>query len=169
VGLGTETSFVKLDDATLIAVDLNPDNGRGLAASVAPDGDNVIVSVDPLLDFAIAWGLEAILGEFPDLPDWMLQEVFTVALDSATPPKVRFLKDEVGGEGTGSLLEILAGKLVMASTGAPADTVTVSEGLCLNQKEEAPEERPVAEPPPEDEETSEAHGLLGNLVGGECK
>jgi len=164
LGLGNAASTVKLDAKTLLAIDLNKDDGRKFDLTFSLDGEDLVLGTKPLFDLALTFGMKAVAAEFEDLPSFMLDETFSVLLDSATEPTIKLFAEGDDGEDPASFLQVVKGKLTMKSTAAPDQTVVVEEGQCLSGAEEPPfdEEDPPADKP-------ELHDILGELIAGECK
>ncbi len=165
LGLGDASSTIKLDSKTLFALDLNEANGRALDLTLAMDGDDVVLSTNPLFDLVLTWGMTAVAKEFEDLPKFMLDETFTVLLDSAAEPTLKLFSEDENGEDPASFLQVVKGKLTLKSSAAADQTVVVEEGQCLAGAEEPPLEEGEAMP----EDKPELHDILGELVSGECK
>ncbi|MBM4355480.1 MAG: hypothetical protein FJ109_17110 [Deltaproteobacteria bacterium] len=164
LGLGNAASTIKLNTKTLLAIDLNKDNGREFDMTFAMDGNDLLLGTKPLFDLVLTWGMAAVAKEFDDMPAFMLDETFTVRLDSATEPTVKFFAEDENGEDPASFLQVVKGKLTLESSAAADQTVVVEEGQCLAGAEEPPvdeEALPEAKP--------ELHDILGELAAGECE
>jgi hypothetical protein len=147
IGLGDDTSTIKLDDVQLVGIDLNPADGRRAAVTLRPDpaGGLPIVSFEPGLELVIDVFLQP-LADAGDLVDsWLLDDTYRILLDGDQPATQSI---EPGAETPGAL-RVARGTLAIESDTA---SVTVATGQCL-----------LADPVTEGE-----HALLGGLVAGSC-
>ena len=148
--LGAETSTVKVDDDTLIAVDLNKDAGRKAAVSVQEvRNGNLRIEVVPELDVAVAFALRHVQDVFDDIPSFMLDETLGVRLDGAATPALETVGDE------SRQLRVADGELTLWST-AMDDDVIITEGMC------------VAGPDDDDEPVEGAHPVFGGIEALQC-
>ena len=150
IGLGDSTSRIKLDDHTLIAVDLNPSADRRFALSVRPASTGLpLVTFAPELDLSLAFDMRP-LADAGDLIDsWLVHETYRITFDGDEPTWQAIAEDPIAG--TPGALRIRSGELNLASSAADAP-VTVSAGGCL-----------VADPVDAGE-----HPILGAVAAGDC-
>jgi len=169
VGLGAETSFVKVNGDTIFSLDLNPADGRTFDLNVALDGDdNVTWTMSPKFDLSLLWNLAKVADDMKDVPESMLSETWRFLVDGGTAQKILF-----GESDDGRLLKMLEGKLTISSTAAPAETVVVDAGMCLFGEEdegEAPQtpdgpNLPADDPSPDED----GHELLSSFQVGTCE
>ena len=160
-GLGDSESWVKINNDTVLTVNLNPDDGRTMQIVYGADSDWVYFK--PALDLQLDWNMAPVADDFEDLPDFMLNESFSVLFNQGDPNKIVF--PEVG-EDENEVLKIDNGVLTLTSSAAPDETVTVSAGQCFwfaedeNEMEEGEEEGEDQEP--------EGHALLSAIEVGDC-
>lgn len=153
ITLGARQSSLSLDGETLVAIDLNEDAGRKLAAELTGGDGQVGVSVSPELDFAVTFALHRIaddLGGDDEVPPFMLDESLGLRLDGADRPAVK----TVGGE-EDRQVQVAKGALTLWST-AMAEDVVIREGQC------------VVGPEDEEELPEGAHPLFGGISGQAC-
>jgi hypothetical protein len=149
IGLGDDTSTIKLDDTQLIGVDLNPNDGRRYTMTLRPDpaGGLPIVTFEPGVELLIDVFLQP-LADAGDLIDpWLLDDSYRIALTGDAPATQSIAPDDVAG--TPGALRIARGTLAIESETA---SVTVSAGQCLLA----------------DEVSDGEHPLLGGLAAGAC-
>ena len=149
IGLGDDTSTIKLDDTQLVGIDLNPTDGRRAKVTLRPDpaGGLPIVTFEPGLELLIDVFLQP-LADAGDLVDpWMLDDSYRIGLTGEAPATQSIAPDEASG--TPGALRIARGQLAIESKTA---SVTVSTGQCL-----------LADPVTDGE-----HPLLGGLAAGAC-
>jgi hypothetical protein len=149
IGLGDDTSTIKLDGTQLVGIDLNPSDGRRAKLTVRPDpaGGLPIVTFEPGLEVLIDVFLQP-LADAGDLVDpWLLDDSYRIALSGDAPATQSIEPDEVAG--TPGALRIARGQLAIESDSA---SITVTTGQCL-----------LADTVSEGE-----HPLLGGLAAGTC-
>lgn len=149
IGLGDDTSTIKLDDTQLIGVDLNPADGRRYKMTLRPDpaGGLPIVTFEPGVELLIDVFLQP-LAEAGDAVDpWLLDDSYRIALTGDRPATQSIAADDATG--TAGALRLARGQLAIESDTA---SVTVATGQCL-----------LADPVTEGE-----HPLLGGLAAGAC-
>ena len=156
-GLGDSQSWVNIGNDTVLAVNLNPDDGRSLQIVYGMDSDWVYFK--PALDLQLDWNMAPVASDFEDLPDFLLNESFRVLFNQGAPNKIVF--PEVGEDET-EVLKIDDGVLSLTSSAAPDETVTVSAGQCFwfaeddDEMEEGEDQEP------------EGHALLSAIEVGDC-
>lgn len=149
IGLGDDTSTIKLDDTQLIGIDLNPNDGRRYKMTLRPDpaGGLPIVTFEPGVELLIDVFLQP-LADAGDLVDpWLLDDSYRIALSGDGPATQSIAPDEVAG--TPGALRVARGQLAIESETA---SITVTTGQCL-----------LADAISEGE-----HPLLGGLTAGAC-
>jgi hypothetical protein len=150
IGLGDGTSTLMLDDATLVAVDLNADAGRRFTLTVLPeDGGQPTFGFDPEFDLSVAFGLQPLADAGDEVESFLLDETYRITADGDMPTLQPIDADEA--QGTPGALRVVSGQLAVSSTAADA-AVTVASGKCLL----------------EDELTDGEHPVLGHLAAGDC-
>ncbi len=149
IGFGDTTSTLSLDGEELFALDLNPESDRSFTFTVIPeDGEPPMFGFDPRFDLSLAFALQALADAGDDVPSFLLDETYRVALTGSQPTVQPVDAD---GEFEGGI-RIESGEFLMTSTGADRD-VEVEEGDCLVNREAAEDDHPV----------------LGSLAGGACE
>jgi len=160
-GLGDSQSWVSINNDTVFAVNLNPDDGRTMQVVYGMDSDWVYFK--PALDLQLDWNMAPVADDFEDLPDFMLNESFSVLFNQGETNKIVFPET---GEDETEVFKIDDGILTLTSSAAPDETVTVSAGQCFwfaedeNEMEEGEEEGEDQEP--------EGHALLSAIKVGDC-
>ena len=149
IGLGDDTSTIKLDGTQLVGIDLNPNDGRRAKLTLRPDpaGGLPIATFEPGLEILIDVFLQP-LADAGDLVDpWLLDDSYRIALSGDAPATQSIEPDELAG--TPGALRIARGQLAIESDTA---SITVATGQCL-----------LADAVAEGE-----HPLLGGLTAGPC-
>ena len=152
LGFGDQTSTIKHDGNTLLALDLNAESGRRVNLRVTPSEDGgAQITITPSFDLRVAMAFHYVADQFQDISSWVLDETLHAWFSGDAPAL------HVSDTG----LQVAAGTLHIDSAADPTLNVTVAAGMCLG---EAPEEEPVVgdvitvEPVVTDEE--EPHPLL---------
>jgi hypothetical protein len=150
-GLGEATTTISVNADTIIAFDLNPQDGREIEVEVSTVGeDDVQLMVSPLLDAQVAFSMHHIDDVFDDLPDVLADDTIGVLFDDAQTPTIQTLTSAEGTE-----LQILAGTLTLWSD-AMASDVIIEEGMCIGEGDES------------SEDDEDQHDLFGGLTGVTC-
>ncbi len=138
--LGDSTSTMRLDQMTLVAIDLNPDAGRQLDAvfSLADDGA-VNVSVPAASVLRLTYQLQPVADQVDGLQTFAGDDVVELAADSGTVGSLLINADGqmmIGDETElGPQLRIDAGAFSMSSQTFPEADLSVQPGMCLWQLE----------------------------------
>lgn len=150
IGLGQDTTSVKLDDATIFAMDLNADAGRRFDLTLNP-GETGIASftMAPGFDLSLTFNLRPLVEIGEAAGDFLLDETLRIAFSGNQPTAEPLAPDFDSGFDGG--LRVTAGTLAISST-AVAEPVVVEANQCLLSAEPAPD----------------AHPLLGALAVGPC-
>ncbi|HLU69103.1 MAG TPA: hypothetical protein VKZ63_22630 [Kofleriaceae bacterium] len=140
IGLGDSTSTISLDDTTLVAVDLNPDDGRRAALTLAPapDGGLPIATFDPGLDLTIDVFLQPLADAGDAVEAWLLDDTYRLAIAGDQPATQAIAGDDLAG--TPGALRVTRGSLTVA---ADSDAVVVEAGSCLIADPVEPGEHPI--------------------------
>lgn len=136
-GLGEETSTVVHDDVLVIAVDINPDNGRSLDLVLTTGEDEWGLEVTPGLDLHGELHADLSPGFLDGAAQWVRDETAVISLLGTSLPALRVVFpqdiDPVGDDGveqTDGFLETLSGILALESLFL-GETKTVAVGECL--------------------------------------
>jgi hypothetical protein len=173
LGLGNQTSTLKHNGNTLLAVDVNADHGRQFdVTAAANDDDGATIEISPTLDLSMMFDFSHVADQLDDLPKFMLGDTVRVWFEGQTPT----LSVESGQ------VRMVSGSLHMSSSAMPEANVDVAEGMCMVSTEEQPTasdsfaaEPTTGEPgaelvaPPATEEGEAGHELLGEIEVGICE
>ncbi|MFH0900205.1 MAG: hypothetical protein V2A73_06220 [Pseudomonadota bacterium] len=150
IGLGNGQSTIKLNDHTLIAVDLNKDASRRFDFSIAPDDPNLpLFSFDPEFDLLVYLNLAPLKDDGEDVPDFLIDETYEIKFNG-TNPTAQPIEEDYATDTKGGI-KIVSGTLTLSSSKAK-QPVVVSAGQCL-----------VGDPVTDGE-----HALLGAFAAGTC-
>ncbi len=117
VGLGSQSSVVKLDGKVVLTLDVNKDAGRRFDLSIEPGAAGPIFSVTPSFELLMGMSFQAVADKM-ELESWMGDDVLGIALlDQA---RIEVLQE--GG------MRVLQGAMKLWSN---SHTVNVSAGECL--------------------------------------
>jgi hypothetical protein len=134
LGLGSDTSFVALNNDPLGTLDVNPNNGRMLSVTFKKTTDGTLVTFEPALDIKLAMMLNKLSESLRvDMPAWLGDEIFDVILGAAPQPSVLIPAPTCDVSGTPvskSEVEVVTGTLSLAASSL-ATPVTVTAGMCL--------------------------------------
>ena len=149
IGLGDDTSTIKLDDIQLVGIDLNPADGRRYKMTLRPDpaGGLPIVTFEPGVELLVDLFLQPLADAGDAVDPWALDDSYRIALDGDQPATQSIAPDDTTG--APGALRIARGTLAIESDTA---SVTVATGQCLLA----------------DEVTEGEHPLLGGLTAGAC-
>jgi hypothetical protein len=142
IGLGGAPSWIKLNDQTLLELDLNAAVGGLFDLEITPEDGMPRCEVSPSFQIETQIDFTPALPYMDETPpDWMLGEQYRVSLvNSAGSPVVLPVEQTASFEGG---LKVVAGTLTLQSTVNP-HTVTVGEGSCLIYQDDlGPGEFPV--------------------------
>jgi hypothetical protein len=121
LGFGDKTSHIKNDGQTLLALDLNAQQGRHVNLLLQPEGDHTKISVTPGWDLRLAFAFHQIADQVDGIADYLLNDTWHFWFDGAAPVIVAG-DDQVRVE---------AGTLHLESAADPSANVSVSAGMCL--------------------------------------
>jgi|GEM_PF-2780537 len=158
VGLPGGPFAVSRDGALLASLVLNADVDGVVNALVDLSEQNVRVTVEPLFDLAADLHLAPLAADLPDLPSFANDETLRVRFDQALAPTFVILDG-----GIDEALSVTDGTLVLSSTAAPDQTVTVPAGQCLTFADDDADAEGASEAAP-----SAEHEILSSLVSGTC-
>ncbi|MEO8179491.1 MAG: hypothetical protein ABI895_11730, partial [Deltaproteobacteria bacterium] len=129
LGFGDKTSYIENDGQTLLALDLNAQQGRHVNLLLRPDGDRTQISVTPGWDLRLALAFHHIADQVDDLEDYLLDDTWHFWFDGAAP--VIVAEDDQ--------LRVEAGTLHLESSADASANVSVSAGMCLAEADSAVE------------------------------
>lgn len=144
LGLGDTTSVLKFNDATIAALDVNPNTGRHFDLTVHDNEGRSSLSFSPGLDVSLFLNFSPLATQISDLPSFTLGDTLRFLLDGANPSL------EVNGE----QLRVLSGTLSASSSRTPEANLVVPAGSCLGNSST---------------DTPGAHELLGELAVVACE
>lgn len=128
IGLGDTTTRLSIDGNDVLAVDLNPTDGRRFNATIsALEGDAVEVALSPVFDLMVDMNFINAPEVF-DVDDWMLDETLSIVADGANGSRLLFADDQV---------EVLEGNLSI-TLGNAAISHQAGEGQCLLTDDQPP-------------------------------
>jgi hypothetical protein len=134
LGLGSDTSFVSINDGRLGALDVNAQNGRKVTVTFKQTAEGTLVTFDPALDIKLAMTLNKLSDTLRvDMPEWLNDEIFDVMLGGGAKPSVLIPAatcDAYGNATTKDQLKVASGTLTLKESSLPSP-VTVAAGMCL--------------------------------------
>ncbi len=144
LGIGDQTSSLKLDGTTLASLDLNPSDGRhfDLSYQKSPTGDGSLLTFSPTFDLSLLLHFAPLLSQIPDLSPSVLDENLKIWFDG-TDPSI----DTSNGQ-----IAVVSGTLNVTSASTPSANVTVPAGMCLV-----------------DSGVASGNELIGSLGSGACE
>lgn len=156
--LGDETMTIKVDEDQIIAVDVNPDNGRAFTLSMnSSAADNMRFEISPLIDIRVALNLEnvweAFVDEQDDLPEVLANDVLGIKFDGSETPTLDLVSENDETE-----MRVSSGQLTFSSPNMAQDVV-IGEGMCMGS---------IDEDSLTDEERDAQHDLFGSLTEAAC-
>ena len=158
VTLGDETMTIHVEDAPIIAVDLNPENDRELNVQLSGSDDgHLALQISPLLDVSVALSLdnvwEAFVENRDDLPQVLADDVLNIKFDGSEAPTLETIgtDDELD-------MRVASGQLSLSSPRMD-EAVVIGEGMCMGSEDEDALS---------EEERDARHELFGLLMSVEC-
>lgn len=127
LGFGDTTSTVKLDEETLLGLDLNALSGRRVNLEVSPSEDGAEIRISPSFDLKIELAFRHIADQFEGIADYLLDDTLRVWFDGDAPAIA------VGDD----QLRVTSGTLHVSSEAYPSVNVDVEAGMCLAGEIEA--------------------------------
>ena len=150
-GLGETTTTISVNADTIIAFDLNPEDGRELEVEVSTVAEeDVQLAVSPLLDAQLAFSMHHIDDVFDDLPDVLADDTIGVLFDDAQSPTIQTLTSAESTE-----IQVSAGTLTLWSDAMESDVI-IEEGMCIGERADS------------SEDDEDQHDLFGGLAGVTC-
>jgi hypothetical protein len=131
VGLGGDTTYLNLNDQSLVGYDLNANEGRKISITVTEEADSTVVTFEPALNMKLAMQLNRLSDELKvDLPTWLMDEVFDVTFGGPAKKSVRIPRiEDCGGSGA-EQIEVAEGNL-MLNASSLANPINIEAGMCL--------------------------------------
>ena len=151
-GLGIGSSFVAVRGNKIAELNFNASNGRKMDLTVKqlPD-DQARFELSPRMDLSLAFRFNAIAAELEEVPEYVLDETYSLSLSGASPVVVETVAKSATADGG---FKLVAGSLTLSTSASAAATVQVPAGKCLGE---------IADPPPG------SHPLLGGLAAVDCQ
>jgi len=111
-GIGDRSTEASVSGDTIVAVDLNPLDGRQLdLVLTAPSADDIQVEVAPVLDVQVAFAMHHVEEDMDDeLPDVLADDTIGVLLDDSQAPAIRTRTTDGEME-----IEVVSGSLTLWS------------------------------------------------------
>lgn len=125
LGLGDESTTLKHDGNTLLALDVNQGAGRHFDLTVHDTASGLELTFSPTLDVSLALGFQHIADQV-EVPEALMNDTLRFFFDGQNP--------SIRGRDNG--LEVTSGTLHLTSSAHPEYDVTVSAGRCLLGGEE---------------------------------
>jgi hypothetical protein len=134
LGLGSDTSYVALDNDRLGTLDVNPNNGRKFSMTFKKTAEGTVVTFEPALDIKLALMLNKLSDSMRvDMPEWLSNEIFEIILGGAAKPSLLIPAPTCDSSGRSikkNQLQATSGALTLTSSSLPA-AVDVTTGMCL--------------------------------------
>ncbi len=157
LGLGDDSTTIRVDDTTIITVDVNPDNGRSFDLAFEAPGDKdlgFIFSEDFALQVQMNW--ELVSDVFDDLPTFMLDDLMGVRFADSASPTLHILDIEDDTQ-----IQMASGQLTLWADSMDGDVV-INEGECLVETDCEGDDCE------DEEEDEDAHDLFGGMAVRSC-
>lgn len=141
LGLGDGTTTIKVDDHTLVAIDLNADAGRHFDLTVEPSESGLpTMLLKPGFDLSMAFDLQPLADAGEVVESFMLNETYRIAL-TGDAPAIQPVEASLDGTFAGGL-RIVGGTLEISSSSAES-VILVEAGMCLSEVAPALDVHPV--------------------------
>ena len=121
VGLGDQTSTLKVDQNIIAALDVNPAAGRHFDLGLNKQADRTLATFMPTLDVTVLLKFAPLLAQIPDLSPAVLDNTLHFWFDG-TNPTVQTGNDE---------LRVVSGTLHYTDAHDPSHDVTAAAGSCV--------------------------------------
>ncbi len=147
LGLGDATSTLKHDGKRVLAIDLNPDDGRHFDMSMRPDDDGTTtMTFEPSLDLSLMFAFKHLADQL-EVPEYLMDDTLRLWFDGDSP---KIASGESG-------VQVLSGAMHLSSSAVPEADIDVDAGQCLLEAEASADEEPLP------------HELLSSLEAGSCE
>jgi hypothetical protein len=166
IGFGDATSTFKHDGNTVLALDVNAEQGRHFDVTVKDTTSGLEFTFSPTLDVSVLFAFRHLADQI-DVPNVLLDDQLRLFFDG-TNPSVRAMENG---------LEVTSGTLHLTSSADPTYDLEVAAGMCLlgtveeepattdSLPAEDPLVAPAAVPVEQEEESSDEHPFSGLSVG----
>jgi hypothetical protein len=121
LGLGDQTSTLKLDEATIAALDLNPAAGRHFDLTLEKQESATLMTFDPMLDATLVLKLAPLASQIADISPALLDNVLHLWLEGEKP-SLQTRDDE---------LRVVSGTLHYTDAYDPSHDLSAGAGSCL--------------------------------------
>jgi hypothetical protein len=121
LGLGDQTSTLKVDQNVIAALDVNPSAGRHFDLALQKQGDGALATFLPTLDVSVLLEFAPLLTQLPDLSPALLDNRLHLWFDG-TNPSIQTANDQV---------RVVSGTLHYTDAHDPSHDVTAAAGSCV--------------------------------------
>lgn len=136
MGLGGATSRITLDDQTLFAIDVNPEEGRTFDLTATPGQDGPTFAFEPALHVVTTIDARPVTESWDTVDPAEDGDTYTIVFDGAHPSAQALPGDDTQS----GALRVVSGRLSLSVTGA--EPVVVEAGQCLLDSEVVDGEHP---------------------------
>jgi hypothetical protein len=145
VGLGGETSYVKVGGTQVFGVDVNKAHGRSFDLAVTPTDASVDLTFSPAVTLELAFYLDALAAELdskldPDeegVPEFLYDETYSASLIPAAAGGNATVTPRGSDDAFEGGLEVQGATLTLDSTKATVDpSIVATDGQCLTGDED---------------------------------
>jgi len=121
VGLGDQTSTLKVDQNVVAALDVNPAAGRHFDLALEKQGSGTLATFMPTLDVSVLLKFAPLLAQIPDLSPSLLDNALHVWFDG-TNPSIQTGNDQ---------LRVVSGTLHYTDAHDATQDITAATGSCV--------------------------------------
>jgi hypothetical protein len=121
LGLGDQTSTLKVDQDTIAALDVNPAAGRHFDLALEDQGSGTLLTFDPTLDVTLLLKFAPLASQIADIAPALLDNAIHVWFEGQNP-SIQSGNDE---------LRIVSGTLHYTDAYDPSHDLTAAAGSCL--------------------------------------
>jgi hypothetical protein len=123
LGLGDQTSRLKVDSDVIAAVDLNPQAQRHFDLTLAKDPGGTIFTFSPTLDATVLLNFAPLAKQISDIAPELMNDTLHFWFDGQNPSLQKHGDDQV---------KVLTGTLNYTSSYDPTQNVTAAAGSCIS-------------------------------------
>jgi hypothetical protein len=121
LGLGDASSTLKVDGNTLVAFDLNPEDGRHFDMTIAKGNPGTVVSFSPTLDASLLLNFAPLSNQITNIAPGLMNDLLHFWFDGKNP-SVQAVNNQ---------LKVLSGTLNYTNTYDPSLNVKADAGQCI--------------------------------------
>ena len=155
LGLGDRTMNIKVDDDTIVSIDVNPEQDRRLDFTFdAPAEHDLGLAFSTDFEAHVQFAWHKVSDAFDDLPDFLADDTLGIRFAEADSPQIQIVDVKEDTQ-----IQMVRGQLTLWADGMDEDVV-INEGECFVGTG--------CEGDDCDDDDEDTHDLFGEIGGGSC-